>query len=123
MKGGNNMGRRKIEIDKTEFEELCKMMCTREEICNFFKIAPSTLIGWCKRNYQNSDFQTVYKKLSEYGKRSLRRNQFNLSRTNASMAIWLGKQYLRQKDFDKERQLEDDGQLKEFTEVVRNLNK
>jgi len=38
------------------------------------------------------------------------------------MAIWLGKQYLGQRDFDKERKLkEDDGQLKEFTEVVRNF--
>jgi len=51
------------------------------------------------------------------------RNQFNLSKTNASMVIWQEKQYLEQRDFDKQRQLEDDGQLKEFTEVVKSLNK
>ena len=29
---------------------------------------------------------------------SLRRKQWNLAKTNATMAIWLGKQYLGQKD-------------------------
>lgn len=32
------------------------------------------------------------------GKISLRRSQFQLAEKNASMAIWLGKQYLGQKD-------------------------
>lgn len=115
------MGRKKIEINKEEFEELCKMMCTRQELCNFFKIAPSTLIGWCKRTY-GGDFQTVYKRFSEYGKRSIRRNQFKLCEHNSSMAIWLGKQYLGQRDFDREKQTEkDNGLLEEFAEILKDL--
>lgn len=33
---------------------------------------------------------------------SLRRSQFRIAETNATMAIWLGKQYLGQKDYPKE---------------------
>lgn len=44
------------------------------------------------------NFAEVYKKYSANGKISLRRYQFNLAKTNASMAIWLGKQMLGQKE-------------------------
>ena len=36
--------------------------------------------------------------VSAGGKRSLRRYQFDLAKTNATMAIWLGKQWLNQTD-------------------------
>lgn len=40
----------------------------------------------------------MFKKKSAGGKMSLRRYQFELAKKNASMAIWLGKQYLGQSD-------------------------
>ena len=43
-------------------------------------------------------FSSAYERLCNSGKASLRRNQLNLSSTNAAMAIWLGKQKLGQSD-------------------------
>jgi hypothetical protein len=43
-------------------------------------------------------FADTYKSKSQVGKSSLRRAQWKLAEKNASMAIWLGKQYLEQKD-------------------------
>ena len=91
------MGRPKIEIDKAKFEKLCGIMCTLEELAGFFDCSEDTIERWVKRTY-NMTFAEAYKKLSYQGKISLRRSQFRLAEKNASMAIWLGKQYLGQKD-------------------------
>ena len=56
-----------------------------------------TLDSWCKRTYHAS-FSEVFKQKRGAGKISLRRSQWQLAAKNASMAIWLGKQYLDQKD-------------------------
>lgn len=90
-------GRPPIEIDKDQFEKLCGIQCTEEEISGWFKCSLDTLSRWCKKEY-NETFAEIYKKYAASGKTSLRRYQFKLAQTNASMAIWLGKQYLGQKD-------------------------
>lgn len=91
------MGRPKKEIDKEMFEELCGLQCTEEEIASVFRCSIDTLSRFCQREYKES-FAELYKKLSEGGKTSLRRKQWKLAETSATMAIWLGKQYLGQKD-------------------------
>lgn len=91
------MGRPKKEIDKDIFEELCDIQCTEDEIASVFRCSIDTLSRFCKSNYKES-FAEVYKKLSEGGKTSLRRKQWKLADTSAPMAIWLGKQYLGQRD-------------------------
>lgn len=91
------MGRPKKEIDKEIFEELCEIQCTEDEIASVFRCSIDTLSRFCKETYKES-FAEVYKKLSEGGKTSLRRKQWKLAETSATMAIWLGKQYLGQKD-------------------------
>lgn len=88
-------GRPMIEIDKDQFEKLCGIQCTEEEISGWFKCSVDTLNRWCKKEYQET-FAEAYKKYAANGKTSLRRYQFKLAQTNASMAIWLGKQYLGQ---------------------------
>lgn len=90
-------GRPRIEIDKKTFENLCGIFCTLEEIAGVFNCSTDTIERWCMREYKES-FADVYKKRSAKGKMSLRRNQLKLSEHNAAMAIWLGKQYLDQKD-------------------------
>lgn len=90
-------GRPRIEIDKKTFENLCGIFCTLEEIAGIFDCSTDTIERWCVREYKES-FAEVYKKRSSKGKMSLRRNQLKLSEKNAAMAIWLGKQYLDQKD-------------------------
>lgn len=91
------MARPRIEIDAKSFESLCSLQCTLPEIADFFHCSEDTVERWCKRTYDDC-FAVVFKKKSGKGKISLRRAQFRLAETNASMAIWLGKQYLGQCD-------------------------
>ena len=79
------------------FEQLCAIQCTQYEIASMLKVHPNTLSDRTNE-YFREDYSTVYKKLSECGKCSLRRYQFNLSKTNASMAIFLDKNWLGQTD-------------------------
>lgn len=90
-------GRPKIEINQQNFESLCRLQCTLEEIAGFFKCSVDTIQNWCKTTY-GENFSAVYKKHSDVGKISLRRYQFKLAEKNATMAIWLGKQILGQRD-------------------------
>lgn len=89
-----------IRINQAEFEELCFMQCTREEICRWFRISESTIIRWCKNTY-GKDFNTSYKNFASDGKISLRRAQIQKAtrgKMDTTMLIWLGKQYLGQTD-------------------------
>lgn len=94
---GKRMGRPPIEIDKKQFEKLCGLQCTLVEIASYFNCSEDTIERWCKKTY-SATFAETFKKKSGNGKISLRRAQFRLAETNASMAIWLGKQYLGQRD-------------------------
>lgn len=90
------MGRPKIKIDKDNFEKLCSIQCTLVEIAGFFDCSEDTIERFCKEEYEET-FAEVFKKKSAKGKISLRRSQFKLADSgNASMLIWLGKQYLGQ---------------------------
>lgn len=91
------MARPRKEIDQKNFENLCGLQCTKEEICGFFDVTDKTLENWCKRTYK-AGFSEVFRQKRGKGKISLRRNQFRLAEKNANMAIWLGKQYLDQKE-------------------------
>lgn len=90
-------GRPRKKIDKTQFEKLCGLQCTLAEIAGFFDCSEDTVERWALREYK-SNFADCFKKYSAPGKVSLRRSQFRLAERNAAMAIWLGKQYLGQKD-------------------------
>jgi hypothetical protein len=91
------VARPRKEIDQKNFENLCGLQCTKEEICAFFDITDKTLDGWCSRTYHKG-FSEVFREKRGIGKISLRRSQFELAKKNATMAIWLGKQYLEQKE-------------------------
>lgn len=96
------MGRPRAEIDKKQFENLCGLQCTLEEICGWFGVTDKTLDSWCKRTYHAS-FSEVFKQKRGLGKISLRRSQWRLAEKSATMAIWLGKQYLDQTDGESEK--------------------
>lgn len=90
-------GRPKKEIDRKQFEKLCGMKCTLIEIAGFFECSEDTIERWCKREYKEK-FADIYKKKSAIGNISLRRNQLKLSEKSAAMAIFLGKNWLGQRD-------------------------
>ena len=97
-------GRPAKKIDKKFFEKLCEIQCTEKEICSCFECCEDTLNAWCKKNYFDDDgapmtFSDVFRQKREKGKASLRRAQIHAAENgNATMLIWLGKQYLDQKD-------------------------
>jgi len=91
------LGRPFKEIDQEQFEKLCALQCTQVEIADFFKCNVDTVNDWCKRTY-GCLYSEVYNKNASVGKISLRRTQWKQAEHSASMAIWLGKQYLGQSD-------------------------
>lgn len=90
-------GRPRKEIDPIQFEKLCGLQCTLAEIAGWFQCSEDTIERWCKRQYA-ATFADAFKRYSQSGKISLRRYQFKIAEKNAAMAIFLGKQYLGQKD-------------------------
>jgi len=94
-------GRPLRDFDASTFEQLCFVQCTVDEIELILRTDQRTVDKWCKRHY-DIDFSTAYKRFSSGGKSSLRRDQYKLARKNASMGIWLGKQWLGQRDIPQE---------------------
>ena len=97
-------GRPKKEFDKKIFQDLVGLGCTQEEICWFFRDETGksanidTLTRWCKREFDMT-FQEYFRQNGCIAlKIQLRRNQMNLSKSSAAMAIFLGKNLLGQTD-------------------------
>ena len=103
-------------IDKKQFENLCGLQCTLLEICDFFDVEDDTLNSWCKKTY-GTTFSEVFKLKRGKGQISLRRMQWKLAEKNAAMAIFLGKQYLGQKD---KIEYTDDG-MKAINDNINNI--
>lgn len=91
------MARPKKEFNQKQFEAMCAIQCTEEEICGIFDCDDVTLNRWCKDTY-GKRFSEVYKQKRQGGKMSLRRKQWEMAGKNPTMAIWLGKQWLGQTD-------------------------
>ena len=107
-------GRPQIEINLIEAEKLGRLQCSYEECSAWLGVKVSTLS-------MRKDFLEAYKRGKEQGKASLRRAQFKLAEKNATMAIWLGKQYLDQKDDRNNEQKEIDvtEHLKTIANAIR----
>lgn len=103
----NKGGRPKITIDFEMVEKLCAMQCTGEEIAGVLKVNYDTLNARINEEY-GIGFSDYYKKHSQSGRASLRRLQWKSAQGgNTPMLIWLGKQYLGQRD-KHEHEFDDD---------------
>ena len=92
------VGRPQFKLPRAKFEQMCRDQSTREEIAAALGICEKTLVTVCHRTY-GADFYTVFQQKRIPGLISLRRWQFaNAQQGNTTMQIWLGKQYLGQKD-------------------------
>jgi hypothetical protein len=111
-------GRPRIELDEAQFEtinQLCKIQCTGEEIASVIGMDYDTLAARIKEKYLLT-FSEYIKRESKSGKASLRRAQWKSAMNgNATMQIWLGKQYLEQREPEKQI---DDGQADTFEDMV-----
>lgn len=115
-------GTRKLadtEAQRRQFENLCKIQCTLEEVSGVFEVSEDTVRRWVKRNYgEESTFESVYKIYGASGRASLRRFQMKQAETNSIMGIWLGKQYLKQKDIIENHNI-DYGQDDPLTKAIK----
>jgi hypothetical protein len=85
-------GRKPIEIDYDKAEKLAAIMCTQSEIASVLGVSLALL-------EHDPEFIRIHKKGMEQGKASLRRMQYSAAKDgNITMQIWLGKQYLGQRD-------------------------
>ena len=92
------MAAKRISIDWDKVDAMCKIQCTGEEIASVLNISYDTLERACKREKSMSCADYIGQK-REGGKASLRRRQWQSAQDgNATMLIWLGKQYLGQRD-------------------------
>ena len=103
-------GRPKKEIDYTTVEKLANIQCTQDEIASFLGISTRTL-------QRDEQFMELFNRGRENGKMSLRRIQWKHAEKSVPMAIWLGKQYLGQRD---KVEYTDDG-MKSINENINNI--
>lgn len=109
------MGRPKFKINYEEVRKLAEIMCTQKEI--------ASVLGCDERTLQrDEEFCRIYKEGKEVGKMSLRRKQWKLADKSYAMAIFLGKQYLGQKDMP-ELEEKTNGVLDELVEAMKNVKK
>ena len=85
-------GRPKKKIDYKTVEKLANIQCTQEEIAQILEVSARTL-------QRDEKFCRIYKKGMDNGRMALRRLQWQGAESgNTTMLVWLGKQYLGQKD-------------------------
>lgn len=84
-------------INQKQFEQLCQIQCTKDEICAVLDVSDKTLDRWCKETYKTS-FSDIFRQKRQGGCASLRAKQWKLASKSPAMAIFLGKQFLGQTD-------------------------
>ena len=89
-------GRPRKELDPQLVEDLATLQCTDEEIASALHVSVDTIT---RRKKDDPAFAEAYQRGKDQGKRSLRRLQWQSAQKGSYvMQIWLGKQYLNQKD-------------------------
>ena len=102
---GRKGGRPRVEIDMELLAGLARIHCTREECATVLGVSEKTITRRL-REETGEGFDRFYKKHGAEGRVSLRRAQFDLAigdpdngiPPHPTMLIWLGKQWLGQRD-------------------------
>lgn len=91
-------GAPRIQINFDDFDKLCELQCTLVEIASFFDCSVDTIENFIQRE-KGVKFSEYYNQKRQSGFISLRRSQYKEANNgNTTMLIFLGKQYLGQKD-------------------------
>ena len=72
-------------FDQKQFESLCGMQCSVEELCGWFGCDEAALNTWCMDTY-GEDFRSAFDRLAMMGRIVLRRDQVAAAKKNVSMA-------------------------------------
>lgn len=93
------MSRPRIEINYELVEDLARIQCTEHEIQTVACKGIKTKDGWTKRKAQDPRLCEALERGRADGSTSLRRRQFQVAdEGNPTMLIWLGKNYLGQRE-------------------------
>lgn len=114
------MARGKTPIDWQLFEDLCQIHCTQSEIANILHISTDTLFSRAQEHY-GKPFQEIYKIYTDKGKASIRRTQYKMAHQHVAMAIWIGKQWLGQRDNEKIENSEAKKSFEDFNALMTRL--
>jgi hypothetical protein len=91
-------GPKPIIIDWAAFDKLCHIQCTIKEIAAWFECSVDTIERKVTEEF-DMKFADYYAEKKEKGLISLRRLQYqSAEKGTPAILIWLGKQYLGQKD-------------------------
>ncbi len=90
------MGRRPFDPDLKQVEQLAAIACTQEEAAAVLGVARYTL----SRKLRQRKYREAWERGRGRGNMALRREQFEIAtqKGNVTMLIWLGKQWLGQRD-------------------------
>lgn len=92
------MARPKANIDWNKVDQYLRAQCDGVGIAGIFGISPDTLYRACQEEFKIGFAEYSAQKKSE-GKELLRAKQFSLAMEgDKTMCVWLGKQYLNQRD-------------------------
>jgi hypothetical protein len=97
MRGGKRpgAGRKPAKIDLDELEKLCVLHASDQELAGFFGVSTRTI----ENRRKQAKFAAAMERGWAKGRLSVRREQMKLlAAGNATMAVWLGKQILGQRD-------------------------
>lgn len=81
------LGRPKIKLDYVLIGELTDALCTQKQVASILGVSISKL-------KEDTEFMAIYSKSIAYRKYLLQKNLLELSKTNATMGIFLAKNYL-----------------------------
>ncbi|KAK8835449.1 hypothetical protein M9Y10_004553 [Tritrichomonas musculus] len=98
----NKGGRPLKEIDKKLFEEICEYFEHKVWIAEALGVDEDTLHKWVLKEYKMS-FSQYLRQKKRLKDLEISKNQITLAKTNPTMAIWLGKQRLNQKENPNEK--------------------
>jgi hypothetical protein len=109
------MARPARPIDLKLLEDLARIQCTDEEMAS---ILGFTREGFRKRKQRQPELVGIIEKGKEAGQCSLRRLQWkSATNGNIAMQIWLGKQYLGQREPRHEVEVNDPDRAKRIAEL------
>lgn len=106
------------DAGKKQIEELARILCTDVEIASIMGVSVDTL----QSNDNINTFAECKEKGREKGKASIRRKQYELAMNGSGhygMLVWLGKQYLGQREKIEASVGTDDEKMKEMQEFLK----
>lgn len=106
------------DAGKKQIEDLATILCTDTEIASIMGVSVDTLQSMDNLN----SFAECKEKGREKGKASLRRKQYELAMKGSGhygMLVWLGKQYLGQREKIEASVGTDDEKMKEMQEFLK----